>query len=754
MRRHHCFSLLFPNSTPANRKQKNSATQVSPQPSNNLSLTNNNNNNLNINNNINNNGYNVDADSTTPRMFKKFKKEFSKGVAEQFKNNDYSTTIHLNDTSNITIHPTMSKMKRFKNILSHERSLISTVSPTMNGNAAINQSQSMLRPTNGCNSPSSSASSPHQSSSSSPTFNNVPTNNLRIQNSKNDLRERLIQFCSEELVPLKSVNSESFRIILQSHLRLCTNQILQQFSQQPQLANLATTLSTFMNHLPSMLPDMEHLGSSLEFLYKQCRDKIRQDVILNLENNVGSALVCDSDNFACIISVYYVDTDWRLVEAVLSASTLVLDINQFVSRTLENYILQDRKKLSKFTFVSHGGQFGGVSVCLSSMAHIIDKVVDEALSTLDEQSSNNLPHLSDLFDLCHEVAVRFNIPIETNQYDVDWISKYELMKSLLEQQEMITAEDCLEKSIDFKLMAMIVKLLEPFRTASHELRQCFHHPTLCYVLLYFHKLKKVLSTNANNHQLHGRNNHLINNKNNRSSKMNSSNKSSNSESDSDSTEEKDIDLNNVNGLQAKNTNEDEESIVNANLLMEQLKQILLDNLNQYYQVQSLHRIATFLWPNFRLLKMLTAEEQKEVHEDVRKLIQTRVKTISNDGDDNGENVNDSNRFHSNDRNNGIDISNSNGSSNKNKSRSNFDEWEIFSDEDQDEVDKYLSVQLTSCSEQFVLNWWKEHSNEFPKLSQLAKWVHSIPASVTTRERFQITKNNQIDDRLLFLHCNM
>ena len=81
-------------------------------------------------------------------------------------------------------------------------------------------------------------------------------------------------------------------------------------------------------------------------------------------------------------------------------------------------------------------------------------------------------------------------------------------------------------------------------------------------------------------------------------------------------------------------------------------------------------------------------------------------------------------------------------------------WEIFSDEDQDEVDKYLSVQLTSCSEHFVLNWWREHSNEFPKLSQLAKWILSIPASVTTRERFKITKNCHIDDMLLFLHCNM
>lgn len=211
----------------------------------------------------------------------------------------------------------------------------------------------------------------------------------------------------------------------------------------------------------------------------------------------------------------------------------------------------------------------------------------------------------------------------------------------------------------------------------------------------------------------------------------------------------------------------------------------MKNLEKHYRIQSLHRIATFLWPNFRLLKMLTTDEQKEVHEDVRRLLQSPSIAIKeNDDNENDDDAEDDDYNNSGGDNGNCDdlpvnysnkprnesfgsrnstssessFSANNRSNIKNfdsRSSSKFDEWESFSDfEDKDEVDKYLSVQLTSCTEHSVLQWWKEHSIDFPKLSRLAKWILSVPASVTTLEKFNLNRNFEIDDNLLFLHCNM
>ncbi|OTF73154.1 hypothetical protein BLA29_007491, partial [Euroglyphus maynei] len=317
------------------------------------------------------------------------------------------------------------------------------------------------------------------------TTTTTTTNGLRnIQNIRQDLREKIVQFCAEELVPLQSIISDSFKAILQSHVRLCTQQVLQQFYQQPQLINVATTLSSCLNHLPIQSPDLEQLQSYQLQLYRQCLDRIRSDVNKNLEENPGSALVCDSDNDACIMSVYYVDSRWQLTEAILSASGMVVDINRFVAHTLDDYGLQDRKKLSKFTFVSHGGQFGGVSVCLSSMAHIVDKVVEESIAQITENDDDH--SLSDLFDSCNNIAIRLNLqPIieQANQFDVDWIGKYELLKTIDNNSQLIIDDDQYKLAEnDFKLITILIKLLEPFRMASNELRQCSNHPTLYKML--------------------------------------------------------------------------------------------------------------------------------------------------------------------------------------------------------------------------------------------------------------------------------
>lgn len=984
MRRHHCFSLLFPNSVPATRKAKNAAAAAANGGS--ASSTS-----------------GLDADSTTPRMMaKKMKKDAAVAAAAAAQSlsspmrsiksepMDFSSytqlamsamngpaavltaaaaaAAHANASANghaMNLHSANLPKKRLKNggagghhyMGGQERSLINgggsanassaTLLTSMaqsiasGNNSMVNsivnsfatsqhqqQQQSMLRPmgnnnnshNNNANSSTSPGSSPHHNQHNQNSNNNaasqhqqmlsqlnqlsVPstvTNNLRIQNAKQDLRERLVAFCAQELVPIATVNSEAFRAVLQSHLRLCTTQLQQQLTAQqqaqaqqnqsfPQLISLTSMVTSFMNHLSHQMPDGEQLQAHLKTLHGQCRERIRTDLNRCLETNIGGALVCDSEADACIFSAYYIDESWRLVEAVLGASAAVTDINLFISGTLASYALQDGKKLSKFTFVSHGGLFDGVSLSLCSMAHTVDKVVEEAMLAADElfarrKTGAPLPLLGELLEEAAELASKCNLippPPSKPSSDVEWIAKVEAARAVLTHRKVFSE---VETGLNFDLLSELLKLLHPFLTASVELRQCFQHPTLSHVLLYYYKLKKVLASNSSYSALmrlqteptnlstkvatttstnkvaataSAKSSSAVSAKVNGVTSPSSSSSSSSSSSptsstcpvppkkakrarsfetmnnaseqsavvatatalsaDENSDEEKEIEdcvsqtklrktageddaatTTSIIGKAGVNggKSDDEEVKVDAKVveeadddeeepeeeedeeeeielldpgmqtmwMLDQLKKTLLDNLTRHYEVQTLHRIATFLWPNFRFLKMLTSVEQKEVHEEVRKMLQLREVTSNGRTDalpPNGHGglfggVSVAGGGSSSSASSGGDSNSGIGKVNGSKNKStDFDEWEVLSDHDQDEVDKYLSVQLTSCSEDNVLQWWREHSAEFPKLSQLAKWILAIPASVTTRERFKVggAATRSVDDMMLFLHCNM
>uniref|UniRef100_A0AC34FBE3 HMG box domain-containing protein n=1 Tax=Panagrolaimus sp. ES5 TaxID=591445 RepID=A0AC34FBE3_9BILA len=52
---------------------------------------------------------------------------------------------------------------------------------------------------------------------------------------------------------------------------------------------------------------------------------------------------------------------------------------------------------------------------------------------------------------------------------------------------------------------------------------------------------------------------------------------------------------------------------------------------------------------------------------------------------------------------------------------------------QTELDEYLAVEISENDQSFeLLDWWKQNSTHFPRLSQIAKKYHSIPASFTSK----------------------
>lgn len=217
-------------------------------------------------------------------------------------------------------------------------------------------------------------------------------------------------------------------------------------------------------------------------------------------------------------------------------------------------------------------------------------------------------------------------------------------------------------TLDLNLIKVMVELLKPFREACVELRKCRKRPTLNHVVLWYYKLFKILNA----------------------------------------------------PLISKETEVYEKS----------LKESLKTHVEQHFQLHTFHKVAAFLWPNFRHLKMLPDLERLKIHQEVRNLLNSR---FPESGD-----------F----------------SCSVKKARSDFSDWEDVNDTEQDEVDSYVSAMLTTCNEDNILTWWREHQADFPRLSALVKWVLCIPASVTTFEQLKLQiSNGDVDHRLLFLRCN-
>lgn len=152
-------------------------------------------------------------------------------------------------------------------------------------------------------------------------------------------------------------------------------------------------------------------------------------------------------------------------------------------------------------------------------------------------------------------------------------------------------------------------------------------------------------------------------------------------------------------------------------------------LEQNFELHMMHKVAVFLWPNFRHLKMFPDSEREEIYAEVRRMLDEKVSETAVMVEDN------------------LDDSI--------KAQTQYSEWEAVTEFDQDEVTRYLLDKFNHCNEKTLLTWWKEASKRYPKLSQVARSVLSVPATVTSIERRQrLHSRPPVDEELLFLHCNL
>lgn len=132
-------------------------------------------------------------------------------------------------------------------------------------------------------------------------------------------------------------------------------------------------------------------------------------------------------------------------------------------------------------------------------------------------------------------------------------------------------------------------------------------------------------------------------------------------------------------------------------------------MEEKFVLHELHRIATFLHPNFKSLKFVSNQMRIKTIDDTKTLL---------------------NRFHPNaERLMNRRASSCSHSSIESALSSYFDE-----DEPIDEVEEYTSLKCPLEINLDLIKWWRERGNLFPLLSKLALWIHSIPASSIPSER--------------------
>ncbi|EZA46951.1 Zinc finger BED domain-containing protein, partial [Ooceraea biroi] len=186
----------------------------------------------------------------------------------------------------------------------------------------------------------------------------------------------------------------------------------------------------------------------------------------------------------------------------------------------------------------------------------------------------------------------------------------------------------------------------------------------------------------------------------------------------------------------------ETEIANEKDEIKDLRCRALDFTNKKYFIHMYHKIATFLWPPFRHLKMLNEDERVEVMIQLKRFLPPSTPIESK------------------------------ASVSFNEPRTKmqkFSKWADFSsnedapDSNDNEIEIYKGSKCTlNCK---IVNWWKEKEDIFPSLSLVAKKILCIPASSAASERnfsaagFTLNHrrsqlNPDLVDILLFLKSNL
>lgn len=157
-----------------------------------------------------------------------------------------------------------------------------------------------------------------------------------------------------------------------------------------------------------------------------------------------------------------------------------------------------------------------------------------------------------------------------------------------------------------------------------------------------------------------------------------------------------------------------------NSFMHNLRTRIMELMDEKFVIEPIHKIATFLHPRYKMLKMLSPEEKESTYQDIK----SHILNLSEPIDVMPEIPCKKSRFEE------------------------FEEENSFSYEH--EFTLYVQTAKMNCvvneDDKNLLLFWKENSNVFPKLAELARKTFMIPAtSIASESNFSfagLTMNNR------------
>lgn len=193
--------------------------------------------------------------------------------------------------------------------------------------------------------------------------------------------------------------------------------------------------------------------------------------------------------------------------------------------------------------------------------------------------------------------------------------------------------------------------------------------------------------------------------------------------------------------------------ISDNDILIQIKSVVETVMLNKLKIENIHKIAVFFDPRMKQLKILEQSDALWVKNQIRNQCNSLISPIINEESDDSINT--------------VQERPPKKLRKKSKETTDFSQYYDSSSEEEgdDEVDQYLKLKSPKDKDLDVLQWWKDHKNEFPALAVLCAYYLSIPASSASSEReFSATGqtinerrtnlNPETVDSILILHSSL
>lgn len=194
--------------------------------------------------------------------------------------------------------------------------------------------------------------------------------------------------------------------------------------------------------------------------------------------------------------------------------------------------------------------------------------------------------------------------------------------------------------------------------------------------------------------------------------------------------------------------------ISDNEALVQIKTVVEQIMRNKLKIENIHKISVFFDPRMKQLKILEQDDIIWVKNQIRSQCTNLLSQVTNDSESDSSINTIQERPSKKSRKRARDIT-------------DFSQYYDSSseDEDEDEVDQYLKSKASKDKNMDILQWWKDHSNEYPALSILGSYYLSIPASSASSER-EFSKagltinerrtrlNPETVDSILMLHSSL